>query len=81
MAAQYASGGKVESFDRTVLAEGLKGVLRAGGCESAAGLLKGGYADLIESDKEYERGNEDFPDNLLNLFQCLTHLSSVCFPD
>jgi hypothetical protein len=40
MAAEDASDGEIEAFDGAVLAEGLEGVLGAGGRETAAGLLE-----------------------------------------
>ena len=58
MAAEDASDGEIEAFDGTMLAEGLEGVLGAGRCEAAAGLLERRDADLIESDEydEWEDG-------------------------
>ena len=52
-----------------MLAEGLKSVLGAGGRETAAGLLEGGDADLIESYQENKRRYGDLPYGL----QCLIH--------
>ena len=40
MAAEDAPDGEIEAFDGAVLAEGLEGVLGAGGRETAAGLLE-----------------------------------------
>mgnify|MGYP003424274466 CR=1 FL=1 len=57
-----------------MFAEGLEGVLGAGGGETAAGLLEGGDADLIESDQEYERCDRDLADNILNSARVLAHL-------
>lgn len=69
MAAEDASDGEVQAFEGAVLAEGLKGILRAGGGETAAGLLEGGDADLIESDQEDKWGYRDLPYCL----RCFTH--------
>ena len=60
MAAEDAADGEVEAFDWAMLAEGLKSVLGAGGCETAAGLLEGGDADLVESDQKDEWKDRDF---------------------
>lgn len=75
MAAEDASDGEVEALDRAMLAEGLKGVLGAGGCETAAGLLEGRDADLIESYKKYEGRDQDFPDHALNFLHLPVHFS------
>lgn len=56
-----------------MLAECFERVLRAGGRESAAGLLERRDADLIEPDQEYERENEDFSGQFLSFVQSLVH--------
>ena len=76
MAAEDASDGEIQAFEGAVLAEGLKGILRAGGGETAAGLLEGGDADLIESDQEYERCDRYLAYHILN--SALAHLPLVC---
>lgn len=73
MAAEDASDCKIQSFKGAVLAEGLQGILRAGGSESAAGLLEWRYAHLIESDQEYEWCNGDSPDQIFSLILPLSH--------
>ena len=67
MAAEDASDGEIEAFDGAVLAEGLEGVLGAGGRETAAGLLEGGDADLIESYQKHERSDSDFLKSFFHL--------------
>ena len=75
MAAEDASDGEIEAFDGAVLAEGLEGVLGAGGRETAAGLLEGRDADLIKSYKKYEGRDQDFPDHALNFLHLPVHFS------
>ena len=75
MAAEDASDGEIEAFDGTVLAEGLEGVLGAGGRETAAGLLEGGDADLVESYQKYEGRDQDLPDHALNFLPRPAHFS------
>ena len=75
MTAEDAADGEVEAFDWAMLAEGLKSVLGAGGCETAAGLLEGRDADLVESYKKYEGRDQDFPDHALNFLPCPVHFS------
>ena len=58
VAAEDALEGKPEAFDRTVLAEGFKGVLGAGGCETAYRRLERGDADLVELDQQDERRSQ-----------------------
>lgn len=77
VAAENASDCEIQSFERPVLAEGLKSILRAGRSESAAGLLEWRYAHLIESDQEYEWCNSDCPDQIFSLIQPLSHRHSV----
>lgn len=75
MATEDASDGEVQAFEGAVLAEGLKGILRAGGGETAAGLLEGGDADLIESYQKYEGRDQDLPDHALNFLHLPVHFS------
>ena len=75
MTAEDAADGEVEAFDRAMLAEGLKSVLGAGGCETAAGLLEGGDADLVESYQKYEGRDQDLPDHALNFLPRPVHFS------
>lgn len=75
MAAEDAPDGEIEAFDGAVLAEGLEGVLGAGGRETAAGLLEGGDADLIESYQKYEGRDQDLPDHALNFLRLPVHFS------
>ena len=75
MAAEDASDGEIEAFDGAVLAEGLEGVLGAGGRETAAGLLEGGDADLIESYQKYEWRDQALPDHALNFIHLPVHFS------
>lgn len=74
MAAEDAAYAEIEAFEGAVLAECFQCILRAGGRESAAGLLERGYADLIESDQEYERCDRDLADHILNSARVLAHL-------
>ena len=74
MAAEDAAYGEIEAFEGAVLAECFQCILRAGGRESAAGLLERGYADLIESDQEYERCDRYLADHILNSARVLAHL-------
>ena len=55
VAAQKPAHRKVKSLERTVLAEGLKCVLRASRSESACRRFERRYADLIEPYQENER--------------------------
>ena len=75
MAAEDAPDGEIEAFDGAVLAEGLEGVLGAGGRETAAGLLEGGDADPIESYQKYEGRDQDLPDHALNFLHLPVHFS------
>ena len=75
VAAEDAADGEVEAFDWAMLAEGLKSVLGAGGCETAAGLLEGGDADLVESYQKYEGRDQDLPDHALNFLPRPAHFS------
>lgn len=50
MTAQNTPYGQVESFEGSVLLNGLTGILRAGGGESAGGWGEGGDALLVEED-------------------------------
>ena len=75
MTAEDTTDGEVETFEGAVLAEGLKGVLGAGGCETAAGLLEGGDADLVESYQKYEGRYQDLPDHALNFLHLPVHFS------
>lgn len=75
MTAEDAADGEVEAFDWAMLAEGLKSVLGAGGCETAAGLLEGGDADLVESYQKYEGRDQDLPDHALNFLPRPAHFS------
>ena len=75
MAAEDAPDGEIEAFDGAVLAEGLEGVLGAGGRETAAGLLEGGDADLIESYQKYEGRDQDLPDHALIFLHLPVHFS------
>ena len=75
MAAEDAADGEIEAFDGAVLAEGLEGVLGAGGRETAAGLLEGGGADLVESYQKYEGRDQDLPDLALNFLHLPVHFS------
>ena len=75
MAAEDAADGEVEAFDGAVLAEGLEGVLGTGGCETAAGLLEGRNADLVESYQKYEGRDQDLPDHALNFLHLQVHFS------
>ncbi len=56
MAFQDSAEGKVEAFERAVLAESFEGVLRASGGEAAAWGLERGDADLVEAYQEDEGG-------------------------
>ena len=58
-----------------MFAEGLEGVLGAGGREAAAGLLEGGDADLVESYQKYEGRDQDLPDHDLNFLLRPAHFS------
>ena len=75
MAAEDATDGEVEAFDGAVLAEGLEGVLGAGGRETATGLLEWGDADLIKSYQKYEGRDQDLPDHALNFLPSPAHFS------
>ena len=70
MATQDSSHCQIETLEHSMLAEGLKCVLRACGSESAACWLERGNADLIESYQEYEGRDRD----LLQSLRELTHL-------
>ena len=70
MATQDSSHCQIETLEHSMLAEGLKCVLRASGSESAACWLERGNADLIESYQEYEGRDRD----LLQSLRELTHL-------
>lgn len=52
--AQDASYGEVESLDGSVLLDGFDGVLRAGGCEAAAGRSQWRDESLVEADGKDE---------------------------
>lgn len=75
MTAEDAADGEIEAFDGAVLAEGLESVLGTGGCETAAGLLEGGDADLVESYQKYEGRDQDLPDHALNFLHLPVHFS------
>ena len=48
MTAQHASDGQVQALEWTVLADGLHGILRTGGCKTAGGRCQGRDAPLVE---------------------------------
>ena len=57
VATEYTAYGKVQALDGAVLAECLKGILRACWSETARRTaFQRRYADLIESDQKHERG-------------------------
>lgn len=57
-----------------MLAEGLEGVLGAGGSEAAARLLERRNAHLIEAYQEYERCDRYLADNAFYVTLPLSHL-------
>ena len=60
MAAQDALEGEPEALQRAILAEGLQGVLAAGGGEAAGGGLEWRDAQLIEFYQQDERCGQYF---------------------
>ena len=69
MAAEDTAYGKVQAFERAVLAKGFEGILRA--CRSEAArrsALKGRQAYLIEPDKEDKRSNGNSLHSCLQIF-------------
>jgi hypothetical protein len=54
MATEYAADGKVETFEGSVLADGLAGILRTGGCETAGSRGEGADAPLVEDDGQQQ---------------------------
>ena len=70
MAAEDAPQGQPETFDRTVLAEGLEGILRAGRRVAAGRRQQGRDADLVEADQHHKGEDEDFPDAIMMAKRC-----------
>ena len=60
MAAEDAPEGEPEAFEGAILAEGLKGVLRAGGGEATGRRFQRGDAQLIEFYQQDERRRQYF---------------------
>ena len=77
MTAQDAPYRKVQSFERTMLPECLKGILRACGSKAAAGWLERRYTDLIEPYQENEWGCRNLSDDACSIIQPRFHLFSV----
>ena len=59
IAAEYPLEGKPETLEWAVFAEGLQGILAAGGRETAAMRLERGDADLIEFYQNDERESDN----------------------
>lgn len=75
MAAEDAAKGKPASLEESVLPEGLKGVLRAGGGEAAAGGGKRRDAHLVESYQQHQRKDR----RLAEVFPEPAHLPEEMF--
>ena len=58
MAAEDSFQREPESFERTILAEGLESILAAGRSKPATGRFQRGNANLIELYQKYERGRK-----------------------
>ena len=73
MTSQYPPDRQPGALEKAVLPESLQGVGRAGRGEAAGRRLKWGYADLVETDEDYEREDGNFPDNFEITLQLFTH--------
>ena len=73
MASQYSPDRQPGALEKTVLPESLQSVSRAGRGETAGRRLKRGYANLIETDEDYEREDGNFPDNSEITLQLFIH--------
>ena len=73
MAAEDSSYSQVKAFERAMLPESLKCILRTCGGESAARLLERRDAYLIESYQEDERGNRCLFDGDQDFIQQILH--------
>ena len=58
VAAENSADGKIQPLERSVLAEGLQGILGTSGRKTAAGWRERADAHLIELDQEHKRRNQ-----------------------
>ena len=78
MATKNPSDGQVKTLENAVFSERFEGVLRTGRSETACSRGEGRDADLIETDQQHERKDQNLSDDFDGLILLWFHRSLLC---